>query len=155
MRCECKEETLIIKKRKVHKHGEGKPLTYPNSAEMTSKTFHIKYEQNLSSIAKILLNSFKNKYLYYAVDDILYSLKGNSFERDRLLAILYSPVLSLQNSLSINFFDIWIHEIYISEVAKVNKFLTDKHTNLETFNYITIKLMYETKPVVKKQDSLW
>jgi hypothetical protein len=72
---------------------------------------------------KIILNSFQNKYIYYAIDDILYLFKSNPIERDNLLAILYSPVLSLQNNFSINFFDIWIHEIYINEISKVNKFL--------------------------------
>jgi hypothetical protein len=62
------------------------------------------------------------KYLYYAIDDILYLLKANPIERDNLLAILYSPIISLQNNLSINFFDIWINEIYINETPKINKF---------------------------------
>jgi hypothetical protein len=52
-------------------------------------------------------------------------LKSNPIERDNLLAILYSPVLSLQNNFSINFFDIWIREIYINEISKVNKFLNN------------------------------
>jgi hypothetical protein len=69
--------------------------------------------KKIISIAKFILNSFQNKYLYYAIDDILYSLKSNPIERDNLLGILYSPVLSLQNNFSINFFDIWIREIYI------------------------------------------
>ena len=49
--------------------------------------------KNLSSTAKFILNSFQNKYIYYAIDDILYSLKSNPIERDNLLAILYSPIL--------------------------------------------------------------
>lgn len=161
LRCKCKnkdkdkDEHSITKKRESSTRSEGKPLLYPNSNELISKTFHIKSERNLSSITKLLLNSFQNKYLYYAIDDILYLLKSNPIERDKLLAILYSPVLSLQNNLSINFFDIWIHEIYISEVAKVNKFLTSKGQNFEPFSYITIKLLYKTKLPIKKQESLW
>jgi hypothetical protein len=81
--------------------------------------------------------------------------KSNPTERDNLLAILYSPVLSLQNNLCINFVDIWIYEIYISEVLKTNKFLTKNFENLEQFNYITIKLLYRTKIPIKKQESLW
>jgi hypothetical protein len=61
----------------------------------------------------------------------------------------------LQNNLSINFFDIWVHEIYISEVSKVNKFLTNNCQNFEPFSYITIKLLYRTKIPIKKQESLW
>ena len=89
------------------------------------------------------------------MDDILYSLKSNPIERDNILAILYSPVLSLQNNLSINFFDIWIHEIYISKVSKVNKVLTNNCQNLEPFSYITIKLLYKVTIPSKKQESLW
>lgn len=155
IRCKCKEEISITKKRKSSNRSEGKPFLYPSPNEITSKTFQIKYDKKLSSVAKFLLNSFQNKYLYYAMDDILYLLKSNSIERNNLLEILYSPVLSLQNNLSINFFDIWIHEIYISEVSKVNKFLTNNCQNFEPFSYITIKLLYRTKIPTKKQESLW
>lgn len=155
IRCKCKEEFSITKKRKLSSRTEGKPFLYPNPNELTSKTFQIKYEKKLSSIAKFLLNSFQNKYLYYAIDDILDLFKSNPTERDNLLTILYSPVLSLQNNLYINFFDIWIYEIYISEVSKKNKFLTNNYGNLEQFNYITIKLLYRTKIPIKKQESLW
>lgn len=155
IRCKCKEEFSITKKRKLISRTEGKPFLYPNPNELTSKTFQIKYEKKLSSIAKFLLNSFQNKYLYYAIDDILDLFKSNPTERDNLLAILYSPVLSLQNNLCINFVDIWIYEIYISEVLKTNKFLTKNFENLEQFNYITIKLLYRTKIPIKKQESLW
>ena len=113
------------------------------------------YQKNLSLTAKCILNNFQNKYIYYAIDDILYSFKSNPDERDNLLAILYSPVLSLQNNFSINFFDIWIHEIYINEISKVNKFLNNDSLNFEQFSYITIKLLYKTRVPIKKQDSLW
>ena len=152
-RCRCNEEFSITKKRKSITRSEGKPLQYPN--EITSKTFQIKYEKRLSSIAKVILNSFQNKYIYYAIDDVLYLLKTNTVERDYLLAILYSPVLSLQNNFSINFFDIWIREIYIDEISKVNKFLTNNSETSGQFSYITIKLLYKTRVPVKKQESLW
>ena len=152
-RCRCNEEFSITKKRKSITRSEGKPLQYPN--EITSKTFQIKYEKRLSSIAKVILNSFQNKYIYYAIDDVLYLLKTNTVERDNLLAILYSPVLSLQNNFSINFFDIWIREIYIDEISKVNKFLTNNSETSGLFSYITIKLLYKTRVPVKKQESLW
>ena len=155
LRCKCKEEFSITKKRKLNTRSEGKPLQYPDLDEITSKTFQIKYENKLSSVSKFLLNSFQNKYLYYAIDDILYLLKSNPAQQEDLLTILYSPVLSIHNNLSINFFDIWIHEIYIHEVSKVNKFLTQKSKNLEQFSYITIKLLYKTRLPVKKQETLW
>ena len=152
-RCRCKEEISITPKRKLSARSEGKPLQYPN--EMMTKTFQIRYDQKLSSIARYILNSFRKKYIYYAIDDILYLLKANPIERDNLLSILYSPVLSLHNNLSINFFDIWIHEIYINETSKVNKFLSNENQNLEQFTYITIKFLYKTRVPIKKLDSLW
>lgn len=154
-RCRCNEEISITKKRRSSNRSEGKPLQYLESNEITSKTFQIKYEKKLSPIAKLVLNSFRNKYIYYAIDDILYSFKSNIYERENLLSILYSPLLSLQNNFSINFFDIWIHEIYINEGSKVNKFLNNDSLNFEQFSYITIKLFYKTRVPVKKQDSLW
>ena len=134
---------------------EGKPLQYPKSNEITVKTFHIKYEKKLSTTAKSILNSFQNKYIYYAMDDILYLLKLNQIERDNLLAILYSPVLSLHNNFSVNFFDIWIRDVSIDEISKINKFLKKDSQPCEQFSYITIKLFYKTKVPVKKQESLW
>ena len=154
-RCKCNEEVLIKKKRKTNSRSEGKPFLYPNQNELTSKTFQIKYEKTFSSLAKLLLNSFQNKYLYYAIDDILYGLRTNPIERDNLLTLLYSPILSLQNNFSINFFDIWIHEIYINENKTINKFLTKDSENQESISYITIKFLYRTKVPVKKQELLW
>lgn len=152
-RCRCNEEFSITKKRKSITRSEGKPLQYPT--EITSKTFQLKYEKGLSPIAKVILNSFQNKYIYYAIDDILYFLKANPSERDNLLAILYSPILSLQNNFSINFFDIWIREIYIEEISKVNKFFPNDSQTSGQFSYITITLLYKTRVPVKKQESLW
>lgn len=154
-RCRCNEEFSITKKRKSITRSEGKPLQYPKNNEITSQTFHIKYEKQLSSTVKAILNSFQNKYIYYAIDDILYFLKENPIERDDLLAILYSPILSLQNNFSINFFDIWIREIYIEEISKVNKFLKKDFQTSKQFTYITIKLFYKTRLQAKKLESLW
>lgn len=154
-RCKCNEEFSITKKRKSNTRSEGKPLQYPKPNEITSKTFQIEYHENLSSTAKFILNSFQNKYIYYAIDDILYSLKSNPIERENLLAILYSPILSLQNDFLINFFDIWIRDIYISEISKPNKFLKQDSDRVKKVNYITIKLFYKTRVPIKKQESLW
>jgi hypothetical protein len=154
-RCKCNEEFSITKKRKSNTRSEGKALQYPKPHEITSKTFQIEYHENLSSTAKFILNSFHNKYIYYAIDDILYSLKSNPIERDNLLAVLYSPILSLQNDFLINFFDIWIRDIYISEISKANKFLKQDSKTVKTANYITIKLFYKTRVPIKKQESLW
>ena len=154
-RCKCNEEFSITKKKKKKTRSEGKPLQYPKSSEIISKTFQMKYQKNLSLSAKCILNNFQNKYIYYAIDDILYSLKAKPIERDNLLAVLYSPILSLQNNFSVNFFDIWIREVYIDEISKNNKFLKNDSKTLKQFNYITIKFFYKTRVPVKKQESLW
>ena len=93
-------------------------------------------------LAKLILQSVQFKHFYYVRDDISYLLKSNPIERDFLLQALYSIVISLQNNLSINFFDMWIYEIYISKVSTDNKFMSQKSENLEPGEYITIKLAY-------------
>merc|ERR1712161_8158 len=115
--------------------------SYPNSNEIKSKTFYIKYDNELSLTNKIMLNNFQSKYFYHAIDDIMHSLESRPIERDNLLAIIYSPILYLQNNFSIDFFDIWVDEVYINQESKVNKFLAKDSSNFEPFNYITIKLL--------------
>ena len=44
------------------KRSKGK-INYPTRP--TGKTFQIKYHKKLSSVAKLILNSFNKKYLYY------------------------------------------------------------------------------------------
>ena len=154
-RCKCNEEISVIKKRKSTSRSEGKPLQYPKSDEIKCKTFQIKYHGQLSLIAKFILNSFQNKYIYYGIDDILYQFGLDSNEYEKLLAILYSPVISLQNNYSVNFFDIWVNEIYIEENSKPNKFLSKESQSLSQFTYITIKFFYKTNIPTKKQESLW
>jgi hypothetical protein len=128
---------------------------YPNQMSMRSKTFYVKSKKPLSTVDKIILNNFEKKYLYHAIDDVLYSLKPKPIERDNLLAILYSPVLALQNNFSIDFFDIWIDEISINKVFKNNKFLAHCTSTIEPFSYITIKLVYNKKRLPKKTESFW
>jgi len=154
-RCRCNEEISSTKKRSLNYISEGKSLPYPDFAEVKSKTFQIKYEHKLSSVAKFILNSFQNKYLYYAIDDILYSLKTNSNEQHNLLETICSPIISLQNNELINFFDIWIQEISINEVSKVNKFIENDSKMIEQFSLIKIKLFYKNRVPLKKQKSLW
>jgi hypothetical protein len=145
------EEVSGTKKRK----SKVKSVPYPSTNKIISKTFQIKYEKNISLTAKFVLNSFHNKYIYYAIDDILYLLDLNSTDKETLLSILYSPILSLQNNLSVNFFDIWIREIYIEKAPKINRFVGKKVQTLEQFSFITIKLFYEIKQPVKPQEPLW
>ena len=115
-------------------------LNFPKSFQI--KTFNVKSEKTLSPLAKLILQSVQFKHFYYVRDDISYLLKSNPIERDFLLQALYSTVISLQNNLSINFFDMWIYEIYINKVSTNNKFINDKSQNLEQGEYITIKLAY-------------
>lgn len=128
----------------------------PNQViNLKSKTFVIKYEKPISTVDKLLLNSFRKKYIYHAIEDIFYILKLQPVQRDNLLGLLYSSVISLQNNSSIDFFDIWIDEISIDRVSKTNKFLATRHKSLEPFSYITMKLVYSKKPLPKKIESLW
>ena len=181
-RCQCNEKKILsgddspgssqdkniqmalikyMKKRNLGIRSQPKLLQYPELDpelaldETRFKIFQIKCEKKLSAIAKLVLNSFQNKYIYYAIDDILYLFQFNPTERNNLLAILYAPVLSLHNSSSINFFDIWINQIYINEGSKVNKFLKNDYYNLKTYSYITIKFLYKKGVPVKKVEPLW
>lgn len=115
-------------------------LNFPKSFQIM--TFNVKSEKKLSLLAKLILQSVNFKHFYYVRDDISYLLKSNPIERDFLLQALYSIVISLQNNLSINFFDMWIYEIYINKVSNSNKFLNPRSENLEPDEYITIKLAY-------------
>jgi hypothetical protein len=126
-------------------------IVYP----VNFKTFYLESDKKLSSVAKILLNSFQDKYIYYAIDDILYFFNSKPLERNSMLSLLYSPIISLQNSFSVDFFDIWIQEIYINEKSKVNKFLVKTNRNLEPFTSISITFGYTIKLPAKKSESLW
>lgn len=128
---------------------------YPHHKNLRSKTYSIKYEKSLSPMERLLLNNFQKKYLYHAITDILDSLKSQPIECDNLLAILYSVVFSLQNNFSIDFFDIWIDEIYMHKMSKSNKFLTNDTLNVEPFSYITIKLIYNKKLLPQKSEAFW
>jgi len=157
-RCRCNE----IKKRNLTSKSEGKRLRnlrYPDFKldfqKIKSKTFQIKYQRNLSLTAKFLLNNFQNKYVYYAIADISDNVKLTKTEKDNLLAILCSSLISLQNNFSVNFLDIWISEIYINEIAKTNKFFHNDLQSSTKFNLITVKLFYKTKSPVKQKKSLW
>lgn len=158
-RCKCKEKLIITKKRrKTIKKRKRKSQTesqYPTSTELFSKTFHIKSNKSLSLKAKLIFNTFQNKYVYHAMDDILYIFYSKSEERDYLLEVLYSAILSLQNNFLINFFDIWINEIYIEKLSKSNRFLNDKNSVFTQDTFITMKFFYKIPLPLKKQESLW
>lgn len=119
------------------------------------KTFNIKCDKNLSPLAKIIIKSFKFKLYYYVIDDLLYLLKSNPNERDYLLQTLHSTVLFLQNSLYINYFDIYVYDISIDEVSKFNRFINQKVEKFQVSNNLTIKLAYQVKSVTKKLETTW
>jgi len=135
---------IIKKKRRVEL-----ALKFPKKFQV--KTFNIKSEKKLSSLAKSVLQGMQFKHFYYARDDIFYLLNSNSIEREFLLQTLYSISIYLQNNLSVNFFNIWIYEIYINKVPVKNKFITKAYQKLESREYITIKLAYVIKKVLKKE----
>ena len=153
-RCLCKEKVSTLKKSKSIQRSAGRRLKYP-TLETQTQTFQIKCEKELSLIGKSILNSFSNKYIYYAIDDILDLLKTNKNEQETLLAMLYSPIISLQNNFSINFFDIWIQEVYIEETLKVNKFLKNDFETPKSINSVTIKFFYTKRVPPKKIETLW
>ena len=119
------------------------------------KTFNVKCDKKLSSLAITILQSFKFKLYYYVMDDLLYLLKSNPEERDYLLQILHSSVIFLQNNLHVNFFDIYIYDISISEISQFNRFVTEQSKSFNVSNTITIKLAYQVKPITKKLETTW
>nr|YP_010537075.1 hypothetical protein ON770_pgp119 [Lithodesmioides polymorpha]UYC30862.1 hypothetical protein [Lithodesmioides polymorpha] len=121
----------------------------------TVKTFHVKYDNKLSSFTKLILQSFQFKYLYYVLEDISYLLKSVPSERDTLLQIFHSIVLSLQNNLCVNFFDIWIYEIYITDTQNSNKVKNYNAQNSKCLNSLTIKLACQVKPPPEKTEIPW
>lgn len=150
IRCKCDENPNEEEKPRYQR--KIRPFTYPVFDNIKSKTFRIKHEGQFSLLAKLIINSFQNKYIYYAIDDILYNSKLESFEYKTLLAILYTPMISLQNNYFANFFDIWIGEVYLEEIIKPNKFLTETCSQI---SYITIKFIYKVKIPFEKKKLFW
>ena len=73
---------------------------------------------------------------YYVVEDLLYLLKSNQKEANQLLQILHSTVIYLQNNLYVNFFDIYVYEVNISEKSNSNKFVKNSTDYFESLNYL-------------------
>lgn len=146
-RCKCKKIFFSTKR-----PTKQRPANYAPVDEALSKSFKIFYNHELSSETKFLLNSFRKKYVYHAIDDILYALNLNSNERKNLLSLLHSPILSLHNSNFVDFFDIWIHDLYIKKNLKINRLLTTKFHNSYQ---ITIVLRYKLKNPKRTPTSLW
>ena len=112
------------------------------------KCFTVKYKTELSPLTKIIIQNFKFKLYYYVLEDLLYLLKFNSVEQSELINILDFAVIFLQNNFAINYLDIYIYEINIIKVSKINKFI-NKSINFNPINYLNIKLAYRIKPILK------
>ena len=119
------------------------------------RTFYINYKNLLSLREKLMLKSINDKYLYYALDDVLYGLKSNPIEKDNILSLLNSAAISLQNNLCVNFFDIWIDKIYIHEMPKSNKFIKKNSQNFEFQTLITIIFLVTSSLPTKKVEIPW
>ena len=119
------------------------------------KTFSVRYDKKLSKRAKIVLQSFKLKFYYYVIDDILYFLKSNPNECNYLLQILNSTALFLQNNFGVNFFDIYIYDIQINEISKANRFTYDENEPVKISNNIIIKLAYQVQSLEEILDTTW
>ena len=153
-KCYCKKlfwHSNKIKKRRVNLT-QGRPLKYPYKELKNSKLFKIHYDKKLSSLEKLLISSFKNKYLYYVIDDINSILHSKQFVNNDLLIMLYSSITWLHNNESINFFDIWINNICIQEERQINRFL--KNTN-KYKTWITLILYYKVRSPKRKPKILW
>lgn len=153
-KCQCKDlfwHSNKIKKRRISLT-QGRPLKYPNNESKYSKIFKIHYDTKLSSLEKLIISSFKNKYIYYVIDDINSILYSKQFDNNHLLLMLYSSMTWLHNNQSINFFDIWISNICIKEERKSNRFLKSNDT---CQTWITLILYYKIRSPRRKPKVLW
>lgn len=155
-RCKCKE--LFFSAKKPKPRGTVRPANYPiiytdsTSSEIKMKTFQIFYDQELSLEAKLILGRIRKKYVYYALDDISYAFNLSLSERKSVLELLYSIILSLHNTDSIDFFNIWVENLSINKNLKTNRFLNNKCSSSYE---IVIKVLYKTKKLPDVRESLW
>lgn len=137
---------------------QSRPLEYPykiildeieekKNPPLQIKTFQYQFTGSLSPLARFILKSFRHKYIYYAIDDILYSLDSSSKEYHDLLEFLKSSMICLQNYYCTNFFDIWIENVYIMSHP-----LSSTRNPLIT---IKLRLYYIVKPPIPKLEPLW
>lgn len=181
-KCLCNKLNKLTKNRHESNRtplSNGKPLRYPDTVSTSNiigdknpiieiarnksvdeeflKTFQITSQLSLSLPSRHILGTFKNKYIYYAIDDIKHLLQSDLIQKNLLLGILYSSILSLHNEFSINFFDIWIESIYFNESLKKNRFFKHKINSLTQTSQttITLKLHCFRKKLVKKPQPLW
>ena len=119
------------------------------------KTFSVRYNKELSKRARIVLQSFRLKFYYYVIDDILYFLKSDPNECNYLLQILNSTAIFLQNNLGVNFFDIYVYDIQINAISETNRFTHDERKPVKLSNNIIIKLAYQVQSLEEILDTTW
>ena len=119
------------------------------------KTFSVRYEKELSKRAKIVLQSFRLKFYYYVIDDILYFLKSDPDEYNYLLKYLNSTAIFLQNNLGVSFFDIYIYDIRVNEILKTNRFIYGEERPVKISNIIIVKLAYQVPSLEEIFDTNW
>ena len=89
-----------------------------------------------------MLTSLRNKYIYYAIEDINFNLSFNLFEKNDLLSSLYSAMMWLHNNQCTNLFDIWVGNIYIQEEKNTNRLIESKKTLSTNYTKIILVLFY-------------
>lgn len=159
-KCYCGEEIWYKKKTKTKRKlntKKGRPLPYPDLEEKSKvyKTFQVYYEKELSEIAKLTLISFKNKYIYYAIEDLKSNLDANRFEINNLLLLLYSAMVYLHNNHCINLFDIWIENTYVQEKTNNNRFIEPRFQQSTSYTIITLVIFYKIRLPRQKPQPLW
>jgi len=148
------DEISLLKKDKKKKKRIGYAMTYPYPGKTYYKVFQTTFIEVWARKFKFLLPSFKNKYAYYVIDDIL-KINSTNKEDYQLLEFVRSSMLFLHNNLYINLFDIWIGDIYINEIENNNKLPILKHQNSKVYTELTLILFYKVRSPYKKRKSLW
>lgn len=157
-KCSCKKELWYQKKKRYSaqtKIKQGRPLFYPNQEKQACKTFQVYYKGKFSDITKLILTSLKNKYIYYAIEDINLNKSLNSIEKNNLLSILSSIMIWLQNNQYTNLFDIWIGNIYLQEERSLNRFMESEIKTSINNTKVILVLFYKIRLPRKTSKSLW
>ena len=157
-KCSCKKKLWYEKKKRYSAQTtikQGRSLFYPNQEKKNCKTFRFYYVGEFSDTAKLLLNSLKNKYIFYAIEDINSNKILDSVEKDNILSILSSTMAWLQNNQYINLFDIWIGNMYIQERKISNRFIKSKLKKSSDHTKLILVLFFKIRSPRKTPKSLW
>lgn len=120
------------------------------------QTFRLQLSSPLSPTLKPLLASWKDKYLWYALDDLLDVFRTQPTEQQRMLGLLAGPVIRLQNRDSIDFFKIWIQQVWMEETpVSPNRFLAADRRPSDSTTLITLELCYQESRITPKPTPLW